>query len=313
MLKNLRLYSVLALATALTFTACKKDSSDSTTDDTTLTAQLTAHTDDQQQFSDGMDDVTNDISGLVEGNAGFSGRGEGITTICGGTAVYDSTSTVRRVTITFTGANCNGHLLRQGTVVISMPLGVRWKNAGAVITVAYQNLKITRVATNKFIIINGSHQMTNVTGGLMFQLPNLQTITHTITSSGMTITFPDSTHRDWQVARQRTFTYNNGVILTVTGTHTEGTQTGIAEWGTNRFGNPFATAITQPIVWRQDCVAGITAGQITHTRMQKTAVITFGLDANGNATSCPGAGGHYYYKLVWTGLNGNTHTVINPY
>ncbi|HRF19588.1 MAG TPA: hypothetical protein PK977_15540, partial [Chitinophagaceae bacterium] len=74
-------------------------------------------------------------------------------------------------------------------------------------------------------------------------MPVLNTITHTITSSNMSVTFDDNTQRTWQVARQRVFTYNNGVVITVTGMHAANGITGIAEWGTNRFGNFFTTSI----------------------------------------------------------------------
>ncbi len=33
---------------------------------------------------------------------------------------------------------------------------------------------------------------------------------------------------------------------------------------------------------------------------------------DGNPTGCPGSG-TYYYKLVWTGVNGKTFTIIRPY
>jgi hypothetical protein len=41
-------------------------------------------------------------------------------------------------------------------------------------------------------------------------------------------------------------------------------------------------------------------------------VVTFGLDKNGLATTCP-ATGSYYFKVVWTGTNGNSQTFIAPY
>jgi hypothetical protein len=107
------------------------------------------------------------------------------------------------------------------------------------------------------------------------------------------------------------YTYSNGVVLTITGDHTDGNNTGIAEWGTNRFGHAFTTSITQPLVIRQDCAFRLTSGQITHQGFG-TSTATFGLDASGNATSCP-VTGHYYYKLTWTGAGGNTHTLLFPY
>jgi hypothetical protein len=130
----------------------------------------------------------------------------------------------------------------------------------------------------------------------------------------MSITFDDGTQRTWSVSRQRVFSLsNNNLVVTITGTHTDGATTGICEWGLNRYGNAFTTAITAPLVLRQDCNYRLTAGSILQSRLGITAAITFGLDANGNATSCPGVLASYYYKLVWTGLNGVSYTFILPY
>jgi hypothetical protein len=108
----------------------------------------------------------------------------------------------------------------------------------------------------------------------------------------MSITFDNGSQRTWQVARQRVFIYNNGVVITVTGLHSKGNVTGIAEWGTNRFGHTFTTAIAEPIVRRQDCSFRVGSGKVTHTTNLFNASATFGLDASGNPTTCPGAG--YY-------------------
>ena len=104
----------------------------------------------------------------------------------------------------------------------------------------------------------------------------------------------------------------NTAVVTTTGTHTDGNNTGIAEWGTNRFGVAFATAVTEPLVVKQDCSFRITSGRVKHTVAQSSAVATFGLNSAGEPTTCPGLG-VYYLKLVLTGPNGNSITVIRPY
>ena len=100
--------------------------------------------------------------------------------------------------------------------------------------------------------------------------------------------------------------------MTTTGTHSENGINGIAEWGINRLGNAFVTAISQPIVVRQDCNYRVVSGQVTHSRLAATVVVTYGLDVTGTATSCPGTG-NYYFKIVWTDTNNNIKTVILPY
>lgn len=302
--------AVITFFTALIFTACQKDSSSSSTDETT---QVSTEADDQSTVSNEADDATNDADAMVEATASFSGRGEDIQSlICDATVVADTSGGTRTLTITYNGTNCLGNRTRTGVIVVSMPSNIRWKNAGAAVTVTFQNYKVTRLRDNKSVTLNGAITYTNVTGGLLINLASLQTITHTITSSNMTITFDDGSQRSWQIAKQRTFTYDNGVVITETGTHTDGTATGIAIWGTNRYGKTFTWQITQPLVVRQDCSFRIVSGEVVNTRPAVTATATFGLDSAGNPTSCPGSG-TYYMKIVWVGSGGVTRTAIIPY
>jgi hypothetical protein len=304
---NFRLVPVATLALFTTFTACKKESKTSTDNST----ELTTHADDQSRVSTQIDAVANDANLALESSAAFTGKMQNPpVVICDATVSIDSTSNPRKVTISYNGTSCNGSFTRTGTVVLSMAANVQWKDAGAAITVAYQDLKITRIADNKSITINGSHTLTNVSGGLLFNLANSQSITHTIAGE-INIKFDDNSQRTWQIARKRVFTYNNGVVVAITGNHTIGNNSGVAEWGTNRFGHAFTTSITQPLVIRQDCSFRLTGGEVKHEGFG-TATATFGLDANGNATTCPG-NGHYYFKLTWTGPGGNTASTILPY
>ncbi|HEX2607724.1 MAG TPA: hypothetical protein VHK91_10110, partial [Flavisolibacter sp.] len=277
----------------------------------TQETQLSVHADDQTRVSNEMDDVTNDLNVPLEQNSSFSGKIEG-DTICGASISYDTLSSVRKITITYKGTDCGGFRSRTGSVVLSMPVGMRWKDVGAEITVTYQNLKITRSSDSKSITINGSHILKNVNGGLLRDLltgrPN---ITHTISSSNMSITFDDGSQRQWQVARKRVYTLAGGGTITITGNHEEGGVNGSAEWGTDRFGQTFITSITQPLVISGSCQFRLVSGEVKHSRAATSATVTFGLDKDGKPVSCPS--GTYYFKLSWTGPAGNTYTYIAPY
>src|SRR5438874_1619109 len=209
------------------FTACKKETSPSTDN----TQEASVQSDDQARVSGETEASANDADAAMETSASFSGRYSQVQTpiICDATLVYDSVSNPRTITITYNGGNCWGTRTRTGAIILSMAQGVHWKDAGAAITITFQNLKITRLADNKSITINGSQTYTNVSGGLLINLPNLSSVIHTMTSSNMSITFDDNTQRTWQVAKQRVFTYNNGVVITTAGTHTDGAVTNIAE------------------------------------------------------------------------------------
>jgi len=301
--------SAAILSFSIVFTACQKDNITATD----YISETTAQSDDQSRFSTEIDAVANDANAALEITAGFAGRNGDIqSVICDAAITVDTLSSTRTITITYNGSNCLGNRTRTGVIVISMAQGVRWKNAGAVLTVNFQNLKVTRVSDNKSITINGTQTYTNVSGGLLINLPLLVTITHTITSNNMSVTFDNGAQRTWQVARKRVFSFNNGLVITTTGTHTEGATTGIAEWGFNRFGNPFITDILQPLIIRQDCGFRMVSGKVHHITNLFNASVTFGLDANGNPTGCPGMG-NYYYKITWTGPSGIPRVIILPY
>jgi len=214
---NFRLLPVLTLAVLTTFTACKKETSPSD-----QSGELSTHADDQSRVSTQIDAVANDASMAIESSASYSGRMNNPPfSICDASVAFDSASNPRKVTITYNGTSCNGSYTRTGTVVVSMPANIHWKDQGAAVTVTYQNLKVTRLSDNKSITINGSHTLTNVSGGLLYNLSTQQSITHTLSSGGMSITFDDNSQRSWQIATRRVFTFNNGgLVLTVTGDHT---------------------------------------------------------------------------------------------
>lgn len=299
---------LLTFSLLIGFSACKKDSTPKDND------EIATHSDDQSQFASEVDAVSNDADVAMESSSTFSGRFMGVQgVICDATIAVNTTSSPMTITITYDGTNCLGNRSRTGVVVLSTPQGTQWKNAGAAVTVTFQNLKITRASDNKSITINGTQTYTNVSGGLLLNLLTLGSITHGITSSGLSVTFDNGSQRNWQVSKRRVFTYNSGgLIITTTGTHNDGSASNIAEWGTNRFGGAFTTAITSPLIVRQDCSFRLTSGRVTHTTPLVNGSVTFGLNANGNETACPGTG-HYYYKVVWTGLRGDTITVIHPY
>jgi len=330
----------LLLATAVTasglIVACSKNNSAGTSGGTTngtTTAQVQTESDDVTQVSNEMDAMNNDVNNSLNASTTFSGAsysggavdGRAVVAdggggslildygICDATVTTDTSNGLRQIIITYNGLNCWGNRTRTGVVVISIPVGVRWRDSGAVVTVSIQNLKITRLRDNKTITLNGTYTYTNVTGGLLRDLATLGTITHTIAADSVTIEFADSATRIWSVAKQRVFTYNDGVVATTTGTHSDGTNNDVAIWGTNRWGNAFETLITQPMVIEQSCDFRLTSGQTETIRPALTLTITYGLDSNGDPTGCPG-NGYYYFKAVWVlSGSGKTYTYIAPY
>lgn len=307
-----KLFVILGLsffAASLILSSCKKEGSATPEN----SDEAIAHSNDEMRVSNEIDAISGEVNLLLSSQAGFAGRGQEVeTVICDATIVVDTSVNPRTVTVTFNGTGCLGDRTRTGVIVVSMDANMRWKNPGATVSVSFQNYKVTRISDNKSITINGTKTITNQSGGLLINLPTLGSIIHLVNSNGLTITFNDGTERNWQVARKQTYTYENGVVLTVEGNHSDGNVTGIAEWGTNRFGKQFTTVITEPLIIRQDCNLRLTGGRVRHDVPLFSVNAWFGLNENGAPTSCPGTAA-YYMKLIWSGPSGNVHSVLLPY
>ncbi len=238
------------------------------------------------------------------------------TTICDAVVTVDTVDNPRTITITYNGNNCSMDRTRTGSVVISIAKGVIWRNAGSVVTVTFNNLAITRLIDNKTITLNGTHTYTNVSGGSLISLQNDpgESIIHTVTSSDMGVTFDDGSKATWSVARQRTFTYNDGYVITQTGTHTIDSLTNVSMWGTDRYGNAFTVDILQPYVVTLSCSWLLTSGEVQLSLPNVTATVNYGLNSGGVATGCPVSGAYYYFDLSATfTASGKTYSVILPY
>lgn len=328
--KILYRFAMATVVAGTVLVACSKSSS--TADNGTSSSDLQTQSSDQTSISNETDAVADDanvamgsessVSGASSLQSALHGQGkivegvQGVNSplICDGVITVDSVDNPRTITITYNGANCSATRTRTGVVVISIPAGTHWRDTGAVVTVKFQNLKITRLIDGKTITINGTHTYTNVSGGSLAGLyeGSVKSITHTITSSNMTVTFDNNTQRSWSVARQRVITdTNQSVTITTTGMQTVGSTSGISEWGTNRFGNSFETVITQPVIIQSGCQWRVTRGQVEVIRPEVTTTVTFGLDSAGNALlSCPS--GTYYFEVIWQTAN-KDYTFILPY
>lgn len=272
---------------------------------------ITTQVDDESRVSAELDAVSTDAVALLESDASVSGDNAVLEQpICDATIAWNTTSDPITVTVTYNGTGCAAARTRSGIVVISMAKTSHWKDTGAQVTIDYQHLKIARTRDGKHFEINGKKTYTNVSGGLLRNLATDGPIIHHTTSAGLSVSFDDGTARDWQIAREKIFTYDNGIVITVNGLHTEGNVTGIADWGANRGGKAFTTVIDSSLIIRQDCNFRLTSGVLSHAVAGYTAKATFGLDASGAISACPS---QYYYKLDVFLLNVNMFSQLIAY
>ena len=302
-LKNLLIASAI-VSFAVGFTSCKKDNNNSTTDTTT---EAKTQADDQTFFSNETDIATNDANASLDNSGGsYNETPTGINTPvlslpCDATITVDTTSNPRTITIDYNGSNCNLTRTRTGSVVISFAPDFKWGTAGAQLEVKFVNFKVTRNIDGKSIVINGTRTITNVSGGLLKNLASLDSIEHKIDDTNMSVTFDNGAQRTWETHFTRVFTYSNGIVISTTGSIT----------GKNRFNDDFSCTILKPLVITQSCDFRLVSGEAAHTGPKVNTDVTFGLDVIGNPiNSCPLV---FYFKVVWTGPNGNTFSAILPY
>jgi hypothetical protein len=331
-MKTATLYRFLfIIAFAGILASCNKNNSNNSNNGSSTT-DLQTTSDDATRVSTETDAAFDDVNTAMVTNYSVTGAALGrelvqrvvdgpgsadSTAICDAVISLDTANGDRQITITYNGTNCALDRTRSGSVTITWPIGQLWRDSGAVVTVNFNNLAITRLLDNKTITLNGTHTYTNASGGSLIDLPNAgagASITHTITSNNMQITFDNGTKRTWSVDRQRVFTYNGGYVITTSGLYTSGSTSGISEWGTDRFGNAFTVDIINPRVITEACSWQMTAGVVALTNTAGMTTITYGLNASGTSTSCPVGGGTYYFQLSWTAAaNGKTYSIILPY
>jgi hypothetical protein len=307
---------VVVAAMGLMFAGCKKN------EDATPTPAQT--TDDSNQQAVSASDQSNvesesaksldDANSVMDGSSAFRTG----SSPCNVT-IDSSAKSTGSLKMTFTGNDCDNNRSRSGSIYIQLPYDTathqvtRWHTAGATATITYVNYKVTNLADNKSLTINGTHSVTNVNGGRLTTLTT-GSIIHKVRGN-MQLTFDDGTQRTWNIARTRTFSNTAGVLSDeVTGDTTVNNHSNVAMWGTNRAGESFAISITTPVVVNiagSSCLHKPLSGVRVHHGLARELTVTYGVDANGVAVAsgtCP-----YGFKLNWTNLKGAAKEIIRAY
>jgi hypothetical protein len=285
---------------SLVFTACKKETKTNANDSTNVK--------DANGVSNAVDATSDDATAL----AGQVVRMAGKTTsaswymLCGSTTV--DTGNGNQITLTYDGSTtCNG-VKRSGQVVVTLATGsALWSQQGAVVNVAINNVTVTDVTNGNSFTLNGTHTITNETGGLAWQLwwnaPGGTVVKHRDRSSNMTVKFSDGTTGSWSVDRTRTWSLSNtGNVITFS-VSTEAANNEDT-WGTNRFGEQFNTNIATPISANNDnslCLWRPYQGRYVYNVPSRsaTASLTFGTNNSGTVVGTPTTCAPGYY-LTYT-------------
>lgn len=317
MKNTLKFASFALLVVGLAFTSCKKDkaSTSPTEDDESSTfAQQSADVNTANNSADmSFDDAENALAPSSLGGAKMASM---YPNICGASVDTTQITTLQKVVITYTGTSCDGLKNRSGSISVQLTTGNKWKDVGAILTITYNNFKVTTISTGKSHTLNGVHTLKNTSGGLVAHIgvaPNPSTIVRQIRANTMTLTFDDGTVRSWSAARKRTWTGTGGfpTSLAISGDTVLAGVSNTEVWGTNRAGNAFTTVVSSPITVNSTCGwFSPVSGMKKHTVNSRVSTITFGTDASGNivSTGCPN-----HYIINWTSPAGVAKYYIGTY
>ncbi len=286
---------MLVAALLITFSSCKKEA-------TSLDDSNSAE--DADNVSTTLNSTTDDAANAMGASHALSGKTEGIGNVCGATVTLDTVNGI--ATIVYNGPDCNNKISRQGTVTVTLENyanGTRWKDAGATLKIDFNSVKVTRIATGGSVTLNGTHYLTNTTGGLAYQIMDgtaTGTVAHKHVSDNFSITFADGSQRTWSVRRTRSFS-NNGSVRTVTLTG-DTTISGVANvdaWGTNRHGDAFYSALTSAIISNSTCgFYRPVSGEYTHHVANRTVDILYNVDSNGTPEASSSCG--FGFQITFT-------------
>ncbi|MES2734179.1 MAG: hypothetical protein V4714_20700 [Bacteroidota bacterium] len=296
--------AILLTASVFLLTSCKKKD-DESPDDSIQIAQAS----DEANSEAEADQAFAETDAWLSGSGAAGGRIEG--NACGVTVAADSVAG-KSYTLTFSGDNCDATRTRTGQITVNIADGKKWKDANAVLTIVFKDYKVTRKSDSKSLVINGTHTLTNVSGGLLKDLvtgKRTADIQHKV-GGKPSITFDDNTKREWTVSRFKTYKklMGDNFQVTISG---DPTMQNVAVTGTNRAGRAFTTVISTPIVVNKTCgLSKPVSGVVIHQGIERELTVTFGVDINGTpaTTGCPEK-----FKLNWINALGKAKEIIATY
>lgn len=326
MKKLLMIFAISAIA----FSGCKKNQAFKDED-----GQVSEDNQNVQSHADAaITDATNSISEL---NTLYNGRVANsqsqqalaaFTMPCGA-SLDSATIGAGTITINYDNVTACNNRKRGGSIKLTIQnyaSGTRWRSPGAILEIVFNNYKVTRVSDGKSIKLNGTANITNLTGGRVWQtiVPadaiydslRATNIIHTVVGNSLNVTFDENQTAVWNINRKYTYTgtvpfnstFSNTPVIKVVGEGI-GSNNGISNlenWGTTRTGNAFTNEVTEPVVWNTSCGAYAPLSGKLRLKVEEREfelLTTLGVNAQGTPVSsglneCP-----YGLKVEWTYRN----------
>jgi hypothetical protein len=269
----------------------------------TFTAELKTQSSDAIRVSNELDAVFNDVDSILENHGN----------VCGGNFAINTADTPNVMAITYAGNTCDAQRSRTGAFTIAYTPGTDFSKPGDSLIVNFLDIIVTRLADNSRLEFNGFFTYRNLSGGKLANLNGGSPVIRSIAGSGITVTYDSLFASTWRFTRQRTYTYNQGIVISTVGIDSAGTIGNVADWGANRYGNSVVVTPTTPLQISQSCGWRLTGGASTLSNPLGTTTLNFGLDSTGKAAGCPGPGNPWYFNMAWTGDGESPFSAILPY
>ena len=304
-MKSTNSVTAILAAIILINSSCQKNNN-SPKDETQLQASVSQNAVDEYNVQSGEQFISADANTAVAVNPSFSVSGSTNNSIIAGAVIDKSqlTAFVKKIKIIYNGDDVLG-VTRTGNITVELVSGNSWLNAGAVLKITVDTLKVNYLG--KSWIYNGTCYIKNVSGGLAFIAPDI--VVHSMRVNG-TVTFDDNTTLTWWSARKNSY-HKNDLSFSSEGDTLINNES-CTMGGVNRFGTAFLVEAPQAIVSNATCgFDKPVAGTRIFTSDNRNATITFGINENG--TSVSNGDCAYGYKVDWTTWSGQNATLIISY
>lgn len=315
--------AAIMVCSSMIFTSCKKKQAFKEEDGQSST--------DSRNVQSENDAAVTDINAEVSNIASLRARGaesNGINDIHTALGITATGYTVNladtangSITITYDGTVISNRK-REGTIKLAIldfaaPIKKRWKDVGCVLKVDYIDFKITRASDGKFVILNGTQNLTNITGGTWweFLIINTQpTFATSVTGTGLNVTFDDNKTAVYNINRKFTYSLPGGIITcTGEGIGSNESLSSLENYGVTRDGDSFTSQVNTPIVWNWTCgwwAPTQGAVEVKVDSKEFALNVTFAVDKDGNSVAVAPNSCAYGWKVEWKHKNKTKKKVI---
>ncbi len=309
MKKTTTLFSIMLASTFIVLSSCKKNNNEPSQNESELQTAVMQNAADQYRLETDETSLSATANAAVEANPSFSvaSGGTSDSSLIAGAIVDRSaiTAFLKKIKIIYTGVSVFG-VTYTGKITVELINGNSWIEAGAELKIDVESVKITYAG--KSITYNGTIYVTNVSGGLPYSFGS-DSVIHKVRVNA-TVAFDNNITVSWWAARKNMYIKSSVTFASTGDTLINGETCTMG--GINRFNTNFLVKAPEPIVSRLLCgfdkpISGIRVFESDN----RSATITFGVDANGspsNSATCA-----YGYKIEWPKWNGGTGTAVISY